>query len=79
MRQQHPQVAHRIPERRQRYQSRSAEMATTLGVLAREVEKFYDKNSKFKETVTQLTGYIRAHSECVKEKVAGVRAGRAPA
>jgi len=52
-------------------------MAATLAILARELEKFYDKNTKFKDTVVVLAGYIRAHSEKVKEKVASAPAGRA--
>ena len=44
-------------------------MVTILTVLAREIEKFYDKKCKYKDTISVLSSSIRSHADIVKERV----------
>lgn len=51
------------------YQSLSTDLGSVLIVMARELDKFYDKKCRYKETLVELTTKLRGAGEAHKEKV----------
>lgn len=51
------------------YQSLSADLGATLLIMARELDKFYDKKCRYKETIVELTTKFKGAGEAHKEKV----------
>ena len=51
-------------------------MSTVLTVMARELERFYDKKCDYKESVSQVVAHLRMRAEIVKERVGFTQPGR---
>ena len=51
-------------------------MSTVLTVMARELERFYDKKCDYKESVSQIVAHLRMRAEIVKERVGFTQPGR---
>lgn len=49
-------------------------MSTVLTVMARELERFYDKKCDYKETVSQIVTHLRMRAELTKERVGFTKA-----